>query len=193
MDIPIQGQYTLDDFQDAVTLHLATPRKLAILIVAVLLLLALLAVVRAGNLIMGLGTAIPFLFIAALFSYPLLLPRLQVRKIQGNPLLQHPISGHITDKAIRWQSTEGENLFPWETISEQRRSPQLILAYQTSGAFIPLPRHIFANDQDWERFGAFVQKNIPPKSDRRTQLLFGVVAALVALVAAINILSLFAP
>ena len=192
MNIPIQGQYTTEDFKKAMAVHLAMPRNLAILVIIVLFLLVQISFYKADDFTSGFISSIPFLLMATLFSYPLLLPRLQADSIQSNPLIQHPITGHVTEHAIEWTAGDGETVLAWETVPHYQLVPDLVLLYQDSGSFIPFPSHIFANETDWGQFNQHIQQNIPEKKNRRAKILFAIIAVFVIAIAIINVIALFA-
>lgn len=191
MNIPIQGQYTTDDFKKAMSVHLAMPRHLAILIIIVLFLLVQISFYKADNFTAGFIASIPFLLMATLFAYPLLLPRLQEENIKKNPLILHPISGRVGDDAIRWTTGDGETVLAWESVTNYQLVADLALLYQDPGGFIPFPRHLFAGDADWEQFRQHLQQTIPEKKNRRAKILFAVISIFVIVIAVINILALF--
>jgi len=192
MNIPIQGQYTADDFKKAFALHLVTPRRMSVLIVIVLLVLVQITFIKADTFISGFLSALPFLLMATMFSYPLLLPRLQADKMKDSPLLQNPITGQATESGIQWIGEEEEVDMPWETLTEYRadRKSNLFILYQESGTFVPFPHHLFANDADWQQFSQSIRQDIPEKKDRRTQILFGIVSIFVIAIGIINIIAL---
>ncbi|HEY52943.1 MAG TPA: YcxB family protein [Caldilineae bacterium] len=192
MDIPIQGQYTADDFKKAMAVHLAMPRILAILIIIVLFLLVQISFYKADNFTSGFIASIPFLLMATLFTYPLLLPRLQEENLKKNPLVQHPMSGKVSDDAIRWTVDGIETVLAWEAVTQYQLVADLALLYQESGGFIPFPRHIFASDADWEQFSQQIQQHAPEKKNRRAKILFAVIAIFVILIALVNVVALFA-
>jgi len=194
MNIPIHGQYTTDDFKKAFSLHLATPRRMSAVIVIVLLVIIQITFIKADTFTSGFLSALPFLLIASIFAYPLLLPRLQAEKMKDSPLLLHPISGQVADTSIRWIGEDEEVNMPWESITEyrvDRTGSNLILLYQASGAFIPFPTHLFANDEDWQQFNRSIRQGIPKKNDRRTQTLFAIVSLFVIAIGIVNIVALF--
>lgn len=193
MNIPLQGQYTTDDFKKAFALHLVTPRRMSALIVIVLLVLAQISFIKANTFTSGFLSALPFLLMATMFAYPLFLPRLQADKMKDSPLLQNPISGQVTGSGIQWIGEEEEVDMAWETLTEYRadRRSNLIILYQESGSFVPFPHHLFANDEDWQQFDQTIRKDIPEKKDRRTQILFGIVSLFVIAIGIINIIALF--
>jgi len=194
MNIPIQGQYSSDDFKKAFALHLATPRRVAALNVIVLLVLVQITFIKADNFTSGFLSSLPFLLMATMFAYPLMLPRLQADKMKDSPLLQHPISGQVADNGITWIGKDEEVNMPWETITQyraDRTGSNLILLYQESGAFVPFPNHLFASDENWEQFSQTIRQDIPERKDRRTQILFAIVSVFVIAIGIINIITLF--
>ncbi len=191
MNIPIQGQFTTDDFKKAFALHLATPRRLAALIVIVLIVLVQITFIKADNFTSGFLSSLPFLLMATMFSYPLLLPRMQAEKMKDSPLLQHPITGQVSDNGIHWIAEDGEMDFSWDVITQYRSASDIVLLYQESGSFIPFPRHLYTNDDDWQAFSQSIRQEIPQKKDRRTQILFAIVSIFVIAIAIINIAALF--
>jgi hypothetical protein len=191
MNIPIQGQYTTDDFKKAMAMHLAMPRNLAILIIIVLFLLVQISFYKADNFAAGFIASIPFLLMATLFAYPLLLPHLQEENIKRNPLLQHAMSGRIDDDAVRWTAGDVETTLAWESVTQYQLVADLALLYQKSGRFIPFPHHIFASDADWEQFSQYIQQHIPEKKNRRAKIIFAVISIFVIVIAVVNIIALF--
>ena len=171
--------------------HLAMPRNLAILIIIVLFLLVQISFYKADNFTSGFISSIPFLLMATLFSYPLLLPRLQEENIKSNPLILHPISGQVSDDAIRWIAGDVETILAWESVTQYQLVSDLVLLYQDSGSFIPFPSHIFANEMDWEQFSQHIQRHIPEKKNRRAKILFAVISVFVIIIAVVNIIALF--
>ena len=187
MRIVYQGQYTEKDFRNAIALHLQAPRRLAVIIFVALIVLVLLSIGATGDLMSDLGAAAPFLILAILFLYPLLLPWWQASKMRDSPLLKSPIQGEITDKTLSWSGKGFDTELAWEDVTAHRMSADLILLYQESGMFTPLPEHLFADDADWQRLVTYVEQHIPVKSDRKTKVLLGAVAVAVIAVTLFSI------
>lgn len=179
MTIVYQGHYTEKDFRKAIALHLQAPRRLAAVILVALIILVLLSIGTTDDLLTDLGAAAPFLIMAILFLYPLLLPWWQAAKMRKSPLLQSPVQGEITDTALSWSGKDFETELAWEDVTERRMTGDLILLYQESGMFTPLPRHLFNDDTDWQHLIAYVEQHIPAKNDRKAKILLGAVAVAV--------------
>ena len=76
----------------------------------------------------------------------------------------------------------------WDAFVQYKMSDDVVLLYQTNAAFNMVPRSLFANDEDWQRFRQHVQATVPkeqPKGRLNVRWILYAVIAVIIVVAVI--------
>jgi hypothetical protein len=73
------------------------------------------------------------------------------RLFKRTPYLSDPISGDVSERGLRVESTTGNSEVPWERFVKYKMQEGLILLYQGPNIFNVVAREFFASAEDWAK------------------------------------------
>lgn len=73
------------------------------------------------------------------------------------------ISGKVSPDSVQYNTALSQSQSGWQLFQKYKIAPDMVLLYQTSGAFNVFPRHFFKTEADWTAFAQLVQQQIVKK------------------------------
>ena len=167
----IKGQYTLDDFRKAQSLHArqnsasAGSRIFLVGIVALfyfsLLLLVLLGKLQWPYLLAPLAILLVFLLFQYLYR-PYLLRRVFIRQKE----LSAPFELELSEQGLSVSNPKGNALIPWTDFKKWTEGKELILLYRSQNTFQMVPKRLFDNESDVQYLREQLTGNAVPNASQ---------------------------
>ena len=166
MEIPFEGRITQQDYLQAQSLHRLRFPKFVIIIRNIFFgLIAVGLVMSSVSEPAILQTALPVIVIlGVLFGARWWLFRSQtVNDWKNNKAFQDSISGTISSQGVHFLGGYFSSDIEWKMYYGFKKSPALLLLYQSPNTFNLFPKEFFSGETDWEAFIRLIEQNIPQK------------------------------
>ena len=157
-------QYSYDDFRAAQLLHMAPRRRFNILLYPLLACFAFVGFIAFLAILSGEGTRVEyglFLFVAYLaLMFGVMYPRRWKRIYDSHKLLHKMYQYEFTPDAFSVSSEYGASRIPWKEFPKWREGRTLFLVYQSDIMFHAIPKRVFADRGEQERFRSYLLDGI---------------------------------
>lgn len=162
MEIPFEGQITQQDYLQAQSLHRELPKPLIISGGIFLAFLFIGTIVSAVLEPIIFRTALPMVAIlAVVFGLVWWLPRfLAINNWKNSKAFQAPLSGTITSQSIHFTGKHFSSSVNWGVFTDFKRSPNILVLYQSPNTFNIFPKAFFKNEVDWNMLNEFVDRKV---------------------------------
>ena len=176
MMIPLGGEFTEQDFKDAISLGLpgwfqlvAIAITLAFAVPILYILYSSIQLVVSGRVPLEpallLATFLPVFIILPILAGVVYLfwfyPARQTRRFADAPLCQGPITGVAMDETLLLRSEASEATVRWDALVGYKMSDGVALLYKSKTTAQLVSRSLFASDGDWRRFRDHVRATVP--------------------------------
>jgi hypothetical protein len=105
-------------------------------------------------------TLVAWLWVVALSSRYLVMPRRLHRMFSESRMLRQPRSYSWDEAALTTQSGAGTDIIPWGDFLKSDADEQVFLLYTTPRQFLCIPRRAFAGAEHAEAFGRLIRSRI---------------------------------
>ena len=166
MEIRFSGTLSLRDFERAQALDGRT-RMISLMMLGLAGILLLIQVLSLLSAPFSLAAFVPLLplVIGGLVFWVFV--RWQVRSVwKKNQAVYADVSGVITEDTVAYNTSQSESRSRWTLFQKSKVASDMILLYQTSGAFNVFPRHFFETEADWTMFTELAQRKIAQNRGR---------------------------
>jgi hypothetical protein len=107
-----------------------------------------------------LPTMVAWLWVVALSSRYIVMPRRLHRMFSEARALREPRSYSWDESALTLQTSRGSNVVPWRDFLKSAADGQVFLLYMSQRQFLCIPRRAFASAEEAERFGRLIHGSI---------------------------------
>lgn len=107
-----------------------------------------------------LPTVVAWLWVVALSSRYIVMPRRLHRMFSEARALREPRSYSWNDEALTAQTSRGSNTVPWSSFLKSAADGQVFLLYMSPRQFLCIPRRAFAGAEEADRFGRLLRSRI---------------------------------
>lgn len=166
MEIQFSGTLSLQDFERAQALDGRT-RLISFMMLGLAGILLLIQVLSLLSAPFSLAAFMPLLPLVVGGLVFWVFVRWQVRRAwKNNQAVYADVSGVITEDTVAYNTSQSESRSRWTLFQKSKLAPDMILLYQTSGAFNVFSRHFFETEADWTMFAELVQRKIAQSRGR---------------------------
>jgi hypothetical protein len=176
MMISLDGEYTEQDFKDAISLGL--PGWFQLVRIAITLAFGVpflyllynpIQLVVSGRMPLEPGLLFA-MFLPVLISLPIVAgvvylswfyPSRQALRMADTPLCRGPVTGAAMDDTLVVRSGAAEATIRWDALVRYKMSDGVVLLYENSTTAQLVSRSLFASDEDWECFRDHVRATVP--------------------------------
>jgi hypothetical protein len=107
-----------------------------------------------------LPTMVAWLWVVALSSRYIVMPRRLHRMFSEAPTLRQPRSYSWDESALTAQTSGGSSVVPWGDFLKSAADGQVFLLYMTPRQFLCIPRRAFASAEEADGFGRLIQSRV---------------------------------